>query len=194
MLIDSSWKITILTGIIIALAGALSGFWLRGTQITSVSNKKIATKENSENNLRFIPDYTKDEPKEVLGVSGIIKEIKEKSILIETVIPGKPPITREAIIESETKIIKQTQKDPVVLNKEFEASVKLSKTTSLANTTIPQTFSFEETEIQFADLKKGDLVFVQATENIKDRENFIAKIISLPPKLLIPELLPPSSR
>lgn len=117
---------------------------------------------------------------EMKSVSGKIKEIKEKTIVLEA-IGINPledlPVTREITIGENTKIVKSESKDQAAFQKEMEEYQKIIST----QTDKPQSppIPFSEKEVSLVDLKIGDQVLIEASENIKDKTSFEAVKITL---------------
>ena len=117
---------------------------------------------------------------EMKSVSGKIKEIKEKTVILEAIGINPledSPATREITVGENTKIVKSESKDQTAFQKEME---EYQKTISI-QTDKPQTppIPFSEKEVSLADLKVGDQVLIEASENIKDKTSFEAVKITL---------------
>lgn len=131
----------------------LGGYYL-GTVSSSTELNKYKTALDA-----FYPPI----PDEVFAISGTIKSINnnivlEVASLEERTFPGEEPKIEERIIllNSETQIVEQSF--PEILGEG-----------------IPE---IQETSIELSNLNVGDIISVQANENIKTKKEFIAiKII-----------------
>ena len=122
-------------------------------------------------------------------VFGKIKEIKDNSIIIESANanPLEDTLTVKTImVKSETKFMKSEAKDNAVFQKEMEEYQKT--TAAQANGTQISTppMPFAEKEISLSDLKAGDQITAEASENVKDKTSFEATKITLQIMPVIP--------
>jgi len=103
-------------------------------------------------------------PNEVFTISGTIKTINDNIVLEiasleERTLPGEEPKIEERVIllNSETKIVEQTF--PEILDEEMPG--------------------MQDTSIELSNLNVGDIIRVEADENIKTKKEFTASKIIL---------------
>ena len=114
----------------------LIGFLIIGVVVLLVFFFKIAQKETS------LPKTLKEEPREVYGVTGLIKEIKEGSIILE--------ITNEWV----TSLDKET------------IEVLVGDKTTIEKIAFSEKGMLQEEKAGFEDLKEGEKVNVFSSQNI----------------------------
>ncbi len=120
---------------------------------------------------------------EMRSVSGTIKKINKNTVTIESSPPLNPfeefPLVRDVLITENTKIVKQEQKNSAEFQKEIEAYQKKISEQAQANLSIPiLPLPFIEKEIKIDGIKEGNIILVEADENIKAMTSFKAtKII-----------------
>lgn len=126
---------------------------------------------------------------EIFSVSGIVKEVKDNSLLIEisyTHPLEELPTIREILVTENTKIIKRTGKDPEVHEREMEENMKLEeKLMPQIETGIDpegwQIFpeAYLETEIALNQIETGSRIRAEANQDIKWAERFTAVKITV---------------
>jgi len=114
------------------------------------------------------------EPKEVFSFLGEIKEIKDKTLTLGVTVHAPNPF-QEPKIEKKTVRTNETTK---VVKGVAKSQEELAKENSQAEIFPPRPFKKGES-ILFSDLKVGDIIEVEAEENIKDKTEFTAKTIML---------------
>ncbi len=170
-------KNTLVVGIIVGIVmGFVGGRYYPfggGILIGSGSVAELETKiEKAKKFFPSIPDMR--------FVSGTVEEVKSGSFIIKAFSLPNPfedlPEKREVVVTSMTKIIRMTQKDSKVFQKEVEVAQKeqsgrkVGEVPSLASFPTP----FIEKEILLKDIKVGNQVSVEAGENIKEKIKFDA--------------------
>ncbi len=169
------WILGIIAGLI---AGYLGGYGAA----KSTYEKKI------ESAQKYFPSVT-----DIRSLSGTVKEVKGKTITLETGNLGNPfediPTAREVRVTDNTKIIKQEPLDPVKfrnlqdafqkeMKKVQDEVVKSGKPAASGAYPTPP-MSFTVLDIAVSDIKKGDTVIVNADYNIKMEKNFDAASITV---------------
>lgn len=126
------------------------------------------TLEQTVTQYKKVVDYYFPVPKETLSISGKITEIQDKVLSIEALIQDP------YVLPSEWKkqIIKVTVNDETKITKFDMQTAK-------------------QIDLTISDLKVGDQVSAGATENIKDKIEFIADYINLIIVPTAPPLPPP---
>jgi len=126
---------------------------------------------------------TPPEPEKIFLVSGKIKEIKDKNLTLERTIPPINPFEepkteiKKVKITPGTEIVKRVEKSPEELEIEEKAFRKAIEENPKIPISPPDIF--KETTISLSSLKVGDVITIEAEENIKDKTEFSAKKISL---------------
>ncbi len=114
------------------------------------------------------------------SVFGTVEMVKENVLVIKSSPSINPfedlPEKREVVVTSTTKIIRMTQKDPKVFQREIEAIQKEQSGRKAGEIPSPALFPnpFIEKEVSLKDLRAGDQVSVEAGENIKEKTRFEA--------------------
>jgi len=177
----------IITILLILIIGIAIGF-----AVGRYSKSKILTGKTDDSNCEAklekvkttIPSFS-----ETKFVFGKIKEIKDNTIIVEStnVNPLEDNLTvRTIIVKSETKFMKSEAKDNAVFQKEMEEYQKsmTAQTNGTQISTPPMPFA--EKEIAFSDLKNGDQISAEASENIGDKTSFEVTKITLQIMPVIP--------
>lgn len=152
----------VIAGIIAAaliLIGAAYNFGLKKGRETAEREIREKTQQIDELKKRIEVVYPKP-PEEIFSISGIIREIKEGLLVVETVerselprLPGEPvlPETREVIVTEKTEIVRGG----------FDPLTGFTKTQ----------------KITLADLVVGENIQIESDTNIKGKKSFEAKRI-----------------
>jgi hypothetical protein len=122
---------------------------------------------------------------QIKTVSGTIQKIENNSIAIKVSnILGalsKPELDNRIVqINNETKIYKLIPKDSSQFQKEtedFNNKLKESKDGSMGDTRVP--IPFNEEEIKLTDLKEGQTITIDSSDDIKEKQQFIATKITV---------------
>lgn len=146
-------------GIIFIIMGALIGYFL-GSDKTSLQN----CHSELDRYKKYIDNTFPPVPDEVFSIGGEIKSIDNDMIVLETVpldepiFPGEEPKTEERKIRigSNTKFVRL-----------INLVIPTSEEDKIAEG--PQ-----ETPIELTDLKAGDFIGVESSENIKSKKEFTA--------------------
>ncbi len=124
------------------------------------------------------------------SIGGTIKSISGNVITIETSKSANPfedaPTVREVTVTSATSIVKRESKDPKIFQQEMEAYQKVIQkavtvpvaTTSTPPTAVQAPLPFSETAIAISDLKAGDTITIEASQNIGTAASFEATKIT----------------
>jgi len=128
------------------------------------------------------------EPEEIFSVSGEIKEIKGKILTLEIITPPTNPFEeakteiKTIIITETTELVKAVQRSPEEIAKENIANLEAKKgNPELKIIPMEQIEQFEkEQPSTFSNMRVGDIIKVEAEENIKNKAECTAeKIIKL---------------
>jgi len=170
--------ITILLILIIGIAIGFTGgrYYSKSSSQTTTGSKTADS--SCEAKLEKVKDMFPTIP-ETRNISGKIKEIKGKTIILEAINVNPLedlPTTREITIEDNTKIVKSENKDQTTFQNEMDTYQEKIKAGE--KNAIPP-MPFAEKEITPADLKVGDQISVEASENIKTKEKFEATKVTL---------------
>lgn len=117
---------------------------------------------------------------DVRSINGTINKIQINIVTIDVSQSGNPfedlPTTRQVTVVEKTVIVMQQQKDSAVYNQEYKLYLSALKRAATTTLSLPQ--PYEEKIIKLSDLKVGDTISVEASENIKTSASFTAtKII-----------------
>jgi hypothetical protein len=126
----------------------------------------------------------------MLSVGGMIKNISGNTITLQASPSINPfddlPAVRTVTVTSATKLVKNEQKDPKVLQQEFADFQKaMQRSVPGPGSSVPATLPptplkpFNETDIKISDLKTGDNISVEAASDIKTAASFEAVKIVL---------------
>ena len=110
-----------------------------------------------------------NEPEEILFVSGRIKEVKNRSLILEETVYPRNPFEEISIKEWEVVVV-----DATVVVKTVEREGQSGDFIENMPTVLT-----EQQEIQLAELSVGQTILVQAVENIKNKIEFEAQKIIL---------------
>jgi len=176
--------------VLIAAAALLVGLVL-GFAIGQPMGQRAA-RQQAEAELQrlkgIIEEFWPTEP-EMFSISGQVIEVKTNSLLIET--PSVHPLedtptVREILAAEDTIIVKQTEKDPKIYEREMEEYMKLEEKlraqmeAGIEPEERPESPKYYlETEITLADIEAGNRVFVETDQNIKWAERFTATRIAV---------------
>jgi hypothetical protein len=117
---------------------------------------------------------------EMRALSGTITEVSKQDFVIEAMTPALRPdagpetVQKKVQLESRTKIVRHVPKDHETFQREF-AEFRRSKKPKLSQPPLP----VSEEGITLAQLKVGDWVFVEAEEDFKAKEKFVATKVVL---------------
>lgn len=183
--------ISILTVLIII--AALSGYYFGATQIIPAPKfikieRGISVNQLSVDQLVEFERYKKAVGtmfplplEEIFAISGTVTEVKDNSITIEMpslterVLPGEEPKIieeRKIIIAENTKLIRMIQFLPPVIEPGKEMSIS------------------EEETFKLSDLKPGDRINAESSEDIKNKKEFTATKIVFYPMVVPEEIVP----
>lgn len=190
-------KNNILISAALIVIASLVGYYFGATQIIPAPKfikieKDISTNQLTVDKLAEFERYKKavetmfpPVPEEIFAIGGTVKDIKDDSItiemppLIERILPGEEPKIeefkmeeRKIIIGENTKLIKITPLSPLVTEPEKEMFVR------------------QEELFKLSDLKVGDYINVESSENIKNKKEFIATKIVFYPAIAPEEIIP----
>jgi len=124
------------------------------------------------------------EPEEIFLLGGEIKEIKDKTLILEIITPAvnsfeEPKIEMKTVkIADNTEFVKAVEKSLEEIIKEQEAILEAKKGNPGMEVLLPEFFK-EEKNISFIDLKTGDIIKIETEENVKGKTEFAAKKITL---------------
>jgi hypothetical protein len=126
------------------------------------------------------------EPEEIFSVSGEIKEIKDKILILDITTPPANPFEeakteiKKIIITEATEFVKAVQRSPEEIAKENIANLEARKENpELKVIPMEQIEKFEkEQPSTFLNMEVGNIIKVEAEENIKDKSEFTAKKIT----------------
>lgn len=130
-----------------------------------------------------IGEFYSSQPAEIFWISGEIKEIAGKNIILGAVTPsfdpfGEPKTELKTIeIDDNTVFVKVVQKSQEEIIEETKTALETKRNNSGMEIPIIEPFKKEQ-EIPFFDLKTGDTIKAEAEENIKEKNEFIAKKIT----------------
>lgn len=159
--------------IALLIAGFIVGYYV----INSNQNSDWQGKEIE------IEEFYSSQPAEIFWVSGEVKEIAGKNIILAAVTPsfdslGEPKTELKTIgIDDNTVFVKAVQKSQEEIIEETKAVLEAKKNNPGIEIPIIEPFK-EEEGISFSDLKTGDIIKAEAEENIKEKNEFIAKKIT----------------
>lgn len=176
----------ILIPIVALLVGLALGFAF-GYPAGQQQAKQLAEAELQQ--LReIVEEFWPVEP-EMFSVGGQILEVKASSLLVETlsVHPLEElPTVREILAADDTVIVKRTEKDPEIYEREMEEYMRLEeKIMSQAEAGIePEDWPefpeyYLETEISLNQIEPGNRIRAEAGQDIKWAENFTAAKITV---------------
>ena len=170
-------KLSVGIVIILALAFGFGGGFFAGKM--SVSSDLKADLEKAKT---FFPEI-----REIRSLSGKVKKVDGNTLTLEVQQLPNPfdewPLKREVIAGENTKIIKNEQKDPEEYNKEMEEygdKIKNYKPgSSPEEKFLMPPIPFKEVELSVSDIKEGDQISVESSENIKTAKRFEAVRITV---------------
>lgn len=168
--------------IISLIIGLVVGFSFGSYQDKQVINTDIEALERQLEKARQFFPTTPD----IRFLSGTIKSIKDNVITMTAPPSTNPfedmPTLREVVIMKNTTLMKNTPKDPDVLQKEFDEYQKeLERNRDFADPSSFPTPSlpYNEVKITVDDLVVGDAILVTAAQNIKTAKRFDAERITV---------------
>lgn len=177
--------ISILTVLIIV--AALSGYYFGATQIIPAPKFLKIERGISVDQLVEFERYKKavemmSPPisEEIFAISGTVTEIKDNFLIIEMpslterVLPGEEPKTeeRKIVVAESTKLIKMIPFSSPVIEPGKEMPI------------------LEEETFKLSDLKPGDRINAESSENIKNKKEFAAAKIVFFPMVVSEEIVP----
>lgn len=175
-------KIYFILGIVLIIGLILSYIW-GSNQGLKQGKKEIEEKYQSKIEELY---PTPPEPEEVFSFSGEIKEIKDKTLTVETPLPAANPFEEPKTeiktvgITETTEFVKAIERSPEELAKKEESLRKAIK----ENPDSPLEFFKKEVPILFSDFKAGNTITAETDENIKGKTEFTAKKIRM---LILPK-------
>lgn len=152
-----------------------------GISEQSVKIQKL--EQQIEEAKKFFPPV----PSDVRSISGTVTSVQGATIVVE--VSGNPfdesPRTRTVTVGSQTRIVRNEQKDPVLFGQElakFQKAVR-AQAGKPSPSSLVAPIPFLETPGKLTDIQPGQQVTVTAGENIRDKESFTASMVSiyLPP-------------
>lgn len=122
---------------------------------------------------------------ELKTLIGTVEEVKG-NIIIFNVPPlinpfEQMPVKREAAVTAATKLVRQSKKDAETVRRENEEyNKKIQEMQKTGNyTSIQSPMPYDEFPIKLAEIKAGDLVSVEAANNVKSQVKFEAVKVAL---------------
>ena len=169
----------IISGVLIL--GLIFGYMLGLNQGLEQGRKEIEEKYQTKIEELY-PALS--EPEEIFSVGGEIKEIKDKTLILEIGTPAANPFeepkteTKIVKIIEATEFVKAVQKSPEEMVKEQEDFLEAKKENPEVEILPVESFK-KERSILFSDLKVGNIIKVETEENVKGKTEFTAKKIIL---------------
>ncbi|MBI5045474.1 MAG: hypothetical protein HZC14_00455 [Candidatus Niyogibacteria bacterium] len=166
----------LLVAVALILVAGFSGYYMGMQKVNKVEAELARYQKALE---MFVPPA----PNEILSVGGTIKEIGDGFVVVES-----PSLSKQFLPGEEVKV--ETRRITV------DGTTEFTKIDPLALPTQEDIkngqFAPKETKITLSDLKAGDSVTVEASENIKTKMDFTAKkiVLIVQPKFVAPELPP----
>lgn len=175
----------VIIGMALALvAGGVVGYTVAGLQYSAQLEKA----------KKFFPVMS-----EMRSVSGTVTKVSGNVVTISTPPSNNPfedvPTTRDVVVTAATKVIKNVQKDQKVYQEEMTAyQAALQKAQKAAPAAGPAAgaspasaavafpvppMPFDEKELKVSDIKTGDMISVEAAQNIKTQTRFEATRITV---------------
>lgn len=178
-------KFFLITGLVL-MSGIIIGYWLNSyVEREKVFNQGLEQgKREIEEKYRSKINELYPEPAEteiVLAILGIIKEIKNDSLIVEVMGAENPFVEQEIelktiLIAENTELIKGSAKT----REETESEIAAIEKAKREKTAIPPFELFKkEKDILLSDLNIGDVLNISAEENINGKAEFAAKRIVL---------------
>ena len=179
----------ILVPVLVLLVGLVLGF-IVGQPMGQRAGYQLARQEVAAElqQLREIVEEFWPTQPEMLSISGQALEVKPNSLLIETaqIHPlEKLPVMREVLVTAETVIVRRTEKDPEVYEREMEEYMRLEEEMmdQIEAGVGPEEWPpfpepYLENQVALNQVEKGNRIWVEAGQDIKWAESFTAvKII-----------------
>jgi hypothetical protein len=174
---------------LLVLISGIGGYFY-GLKVGYVSGKSVSEKEITDlkAGLRI---YSLPSPSEIFSISGVIKEIGENTIKVETnSFTDFPPLPGQKI-STELRLVEVTSETEITESVFFKPRLPVSGKNG-------QSSGAQAKEIKLSDLKIGDNITIRSSENIKNKMKFAAmsieKISMMPPPLRVEEMkIPPLS-
>jgi len=142
------------------IVGLVFGYLIGSSGKDQAYNSGLAQgkKEAREKLEEIFP--SEPEREEILSISGEIKEIKDKTIVLEEVVYPINPLDEVKITEWQARVVEGTE--------------IIKRTEEMGEEAMP---SFKDTEMGFSELKAGQEITIEAGENIKGKTAFDAQRI-----------------
>ena len=183
---NKSGALKIVAPVATLIIGVVVGFMFGSGQSNPETVKLQAQIEAAKKIFPPIP--------EMRSISGKVLSVSGNTMTIESITSMNPfetlPKERVVTITSATKLVSLEQKDQASFQKEMtEFSKKISSVkpgdTAQTTPTMPP-MPFNEKTVSLSDIKVGEMVNIEANENIKDQASFIATKITTTPTPSMP--------
>lgn len=183
----------LIAGVALLLAGAIIGVFADPYLPASLSNAKKGYQSGFAAAQTFVENSSLGSlsrtQTDVHTVSGTVTAIQGNRITIHSDFVSNPlegPVVANRIvtIDTNTKVIKLTEKTPAMIDVEMHALITVQLTKQATSTSV--TISAEpyiQTATNASTIKVGDSVTVTAGENIKTLAEFTAQEIQIQPHL-----------
>lgn len=179
-MLKTQLKIYLIIGAIFII-GLILGYIWGSNQGLKQGKKEVEEKYQSKIEELY---PTPPEPEEVFSFSGEIKEIKDKTLTVETPLPAANPFEEPKTeiktvgITKTTEFVKAAEKSREEIAEERVAILEAQKENSKLEIS-PLELYKKEVPILFSDFKVGDTIVAETDENIKGKTEFTAKTIML---------------
>lgn len=185
---NKSSALKIVAPIATLIIGVIVGYMV-GVGQTGQSNPEVARLQAQiDEAKKMFPPMP-----EMRSISGKVLSISGSTVTIESMASVNPfetlPKERTITVTSTTKLISMEQKDQASFQKEMEAfSKQMSsvKPGSAQSAPIMPPMPFSEKSISLSDIKVGEMINVEADENIKEKASFTAIKITATPAPVMP--------
>lgn len=136
---------------------------------------------------------------EVKNITGTIEAVSGNAITLKVTMPGlisTPALaTRTVTIDGSTKILQLVQRDQAQIQKEFEVFNEKMKAQQSNPSSNPQDPPYppqmqDKKDASVGDLKIGQIITIQAAEDIKNKQQFVATEIQIQQVATTPGNLP----
>jgi hypothetical protein len=122
---------------------------------------------------------------EIQSLSGEVTSVSDGTIVMKTMLRNPNPLdevkypeARTITVTEDTKIIKQTPRDPQEMQKAF---TQFQKDLAAGKTGLQPPLPFIQEELELEDIKQGDVISVTADHNILTETSFAAVEITVQP-------------
>lgn len=191
---NKSVAMKIVTPVVALIIGAIIGFIIGAVQTESLNPEVARLQKQVDDAKKFFPTMP-----EMRSVSGKILSLSGNTITIESMASINPfetlPSERVVTITANTKLVSMEQKNQTILQKEMEEFSKKMSSLEPGNITqrepVTPPMPFNEKTLTLSDLSEGDMVNVEADENIKEKVSFTATKITITsvPLMLTPPVM-----